>query len=878
MDLSGDATFGEVLQRFRRRKGLNQSQLATRIGASRSSVSLWERGEQLPETVAMMHELARVLDLDDEEQRLFFDLRYGQASLLPFSSLPLTSNAYFTGREEDLACLHQRLTAEGPVPRMQAITGLGGVGKTQTALEYAYRHRSHYHSILWANADSRENLILSYVQLAASLHLCRPEVRDQQRIVELFKRWLTTSKRWLLILDNVEELQLVPQFVPAVHQGAVLLTTMRQVTEPLAQAMELRGFSEEEGALFLLRRTHQFKPANQRQETDQDEARARSIVRLLDGLPLALDQAGAYILEKGCDLTTYESLLQHYQMKLLRQRGSVPLDHPLSVLATFTVAFDQVKERHAGAIELLQFCSCLEASQIGEEILTGGAAHVGPLLQPIVSDPLLLNEAMETLRVFSLIHRDAKRKSISLHRLVQYILYHSMEEPEQTQRLRQAVSVLDEIFPHVKFMHERWQECERLMPHVLACATKLPQQARDQQLAAVLCNVASYLREAALYEQAQHWFEQALSIDEQVLGPDHPDLVSVVNGLANLSSDLGNYQQAEALYERARQVKEQAVGAEHPDVVPLLCNQAKLYRQQGKHAQAEPLYERARLIWEQALGPEHPNIVYLLNNQANLYREQSKYTQAELLYERALRICGQALGQEHPNMAFLLHNQANLYSDQGNYAQAEPLYKRALKIREEVLGKTHPDVAYPLDGLADLYYDQGNYAQAEAFYERALKIREEALGPEHPDLTHPLNGLANLSREQGNYAQAEAFYQRALKIREEVLGETHPDVAEVLGGLANLSREQGEYAQAESLYERAITLRQSQLGPHHPDVAESMHDLARCYQMQQQAEKAQTLYQQALALREQRLGFHHPKTLATRMAYAALSGERESSL
>ena len=244
-----------MLQRLRKRARLTQQALAERIGAHRSTVSFWERGEYVPETLTTVLELARVLQLSDEDKRLLVEARFGTASILPWHNLP-EQNPYFTGREELLEALHSTLTAGEQVAliQAQAISGLGGIGKTQLALAYAYRYRESYHDILWALAESRETLVTSYVTFAEQLRLELRAEQEQQKVVEAVKRWLREHKGWLLILDNLEDLELVRAFVPTPRQGAVVLTTRRAETSPLARSLELDTLGEKEGILFLLRR------------------------------------------------------------------------------------------------------------------------------------------------------------------------------------------------------------------------------------------------------------------------------------------------------------------------------------------------------------------------------------------------------------------------------------------------------------------------------------------------------------------------------------------------------------------------------------------------------------------------------------------------
>ncbi|GAB4208478.1 MAG: CHAT domain-containing protein [Coleofasciculaceae cyanobacterium] len=352
--------------------------------------------------------------------------------------------------------------------------------------------------------------------------------------------------------------------------------------------------------------------------------------------------------------------------------------------------------------------------------------------------------------------------------------------------------------------------------------------------------------------------ERALAIREKVLGPEHPDVASSLNNLANQYLALGKYPKAEPLFQRALTIRENVLGSEHPDVAFSLNSLGNLYRLQGKYSKAEPLFQRALAIREKALGPEHPDVATSLHNLANLYRVQGKYPKAEPLYQRALAISEKVLGLEHYYVAIGLYSLADLYFTQGNYSKAEPLYQRALAIYEKVLDSEHPYVAIGLNSLANLYVTQGNYPKAEPLYQRTLAIQEKVLGSEHPDIAKSLNLLGNLYVTQGNYPKAEPLYQRALAIQEKALGLEHPDVTISLNFLANLYLAQGNYAKAEPLFQRSLVIREKALGLEHPGVAVSLNNLALLHHYQGNYAKAEPLYQRALAIYEKTIGLEHP--------------------
>jgi tetratricopeptide (TPR) repeat protein len=705
-----------------------------------------------------------------------------------------------------------------------ALSGLGGVGKTQTATQYAYRHQKEYESIFWARADSRETLLSSVVSIAGVLNLPESTAKEQEAAVGAVQRWLEAQSGWLLVFDNADDLAMAREFMPHHAQGHLLLTTRAQATAAVAERVEIEEMEAEEGALFLLRRAGVIGKDQQLSvASSADRKLAEQIWKEVGGLPLALDQAGAFIEETPSSLAEYLAFYRSEGAKLRAERGELG-DHP-SVSITFSIAFNKVAEASAAAADLIRVCAFLAPDAIPEEIFTEGAAELGETLATAAGNPLTFAQSLKEAGRFSLIERNPQNKTLGIHRLVQAVVRDGMEEAERRQWAERAVRAVNRAFPDVEFSD--WPKCERLLPHAQACAALVEEFGFQFVEAARLLNQAGlYLSERARYAEAEPLYQQALAIWEKALGREHPDVATGLNNLALLYKSQGKYAEAEPLYQRALKIREKSLGPDHSDVAQSLNNLAVLYRAQGKYAEAEPLHQRALAIWEKALGPDHPNVAFSLNNLAELYRTQGKYAEAEPLYQRALEIREKALGAEHPSVATCLNNLALLYHAQEKYAEAEPLYERAVKIDQKALGPDHPGVATDLNNLAELYRAQGKYAEAEPLYQRSLEILEKALGPEHPNVTTCLNNLALLYHAQEKYAEAEPLYQRALKIREKVLGPEHPDVANSLNNLAELYRAQGKYADAEPLYQRSLEIREKALGPEHPYVATVLENYA----------------------------------------------------
>ena len=823
MNQNQDLFFGNLLRDLRKRKKYSQQQLAKNIGVNRDSISSWERGEYFPETPTMLHELARVLNVSDDEKRLLFEALYGTASMLPLHNLP-EHNPYFTGREQVLHDLHTYLTTRTAVTLMQtqAINGLGGVGKTQVALEYAYRFRKHYQHILWAQAETRETFTSSYLAFAEQLRLREREEQEHQKVVAAVKRWFREHKGWLLILDNIEDLGLLREFLPVPRQGAVLLTTRQAETTPLAHVLVLDVLSEEEGTLFLLRRAGLVaREASLETISTAQQKDARELVHAVGGLPLALDQAGAYLVETRCSLSHYLDLFHTTQQVLLQRRGTLSADHPHSVTTTFTLVFKQVQQKSDGAINLLTCCSFLAPDDIPLELFSSKTAFQIAGLERVGAEPLLLDHLIETLRTFSLVQRDGEHNTLSMHRLVQTVLKEQLDEEKKSYWAELVVHAVNQLFPEVSVL-KTWNVCQRLLPHALVCVTWIDcWHIETMEAARLLHQTGAYLEITANYTLAEQLLQRAYEMRLHLLGAQQVDTLASLNALGELYLSWGKYTQAEPLFQRVLCLQENMLGPEHLEIASSLNNLAGLYDTQSCFAEAEPLYKRALAIREAILGPEHPVVATSVNNLGALYYQQGKYIEAEPYFMRALLIREKELGENHPHVATSLNNLAKLYSVTQRVDESILLYQRALSINQQVFSDMSPHVGVCLSNLAKVYSSQGMYQAAEQFHQRALHIKEQALGEEHIEVANSLHLLAQTYVAQSKYEQAEPLYQRAQTICERTVGHEHLLMANVLSGRAMLHNKQGQWRQASLLYQQILHIQRPRLGEEHPFIVET---------------------------------------------------------
>lgn len=768
------------------------------------------------------------------------------------SRMPLSRNPLFVGRTEALLQLAAVLKGDAAViGRVAAVTGIGGIGKTQLAVEFVHRYGQFFAGCYWCSFDDPDNVPAQVAACGGIGALNMPgfdslRLDDQVRLVE--QAWRQPLPR-LLVFDNCEDEELLQRWLPTTGGSRVLVTSRRATWDAAlgVRVLALDALPRAESIALLA----QFRP-----DLAADDPDLALIAAELGDLPLALYLAGRYLgmyrddLAPAGYLSEVQAALLEHPSLIGEDQAIVPTAHIVHVGQTFAMSYQRLVPTDpvdALARRLLARAACFAPDAPLPQVLLEAtvealdARQVRRALRRLINLGLLEREGMAALR---------------LHRLVAAFVRRVADDGTAQAAAEQALLDMAESL----YQDGLRMQLLELQPH-LRTMTDMAQLRTDERAARLCSNLAGLLGLNGDYASARLLYERAQVICEQVLGPEHPDTLTTMNNLAGLLEGQGEYAAARSLYERTLAIRVRALGPEHPATATSLNNLARLLQSQGDYAAARPLYERALAIREQTLGSQHPDTAQSLNNLAGLLQALGDYAAAQPLYERALAIREQALGPQHTDTAQSLNNLAGLLQTLGDYAVARPLLERALAIRVRALGPDHPDTASSLNNLAALLQAQQEYDSARPLYERALAIWEQTLGPEHPGMERTLNNLAALLAAQGEYAKAQLLCERTLDICERVLGAGHPDTARALNNLGSLLHVQGKYAAARSCLEQALEIREVALGAGHPDTASALANLARSARDAGDMRTARMLYKRALGISERVLGSQHAETI-----------------
>jgi Tfp pilus assembly protein PilF len=569
---------------------------------------------------------------------------HGQQGSLPaIRNIPYPRNPHFIGRADLLETLHGSETDAQPVVLTQVLRGLGGIGKTQLALEYAYRYGGRYRLVWWVRAEEPVTLAADYAALAAPLHLPQHAAQEQRETIAAVRQWLEHQESWLLILDNAPKPAAIQAYLPRTTHGHLIITSRHFGWGGTARALTVPVLPREEAIMLLMDVTQQA-----------DRETAGVIAQTLGDLPLALAQAAAYIEATGMSLISYAQRLQTH-LEVLLHRGAGSPEYPATVATTWTMAFAALQEAQPAALSLLKLCAFFAPEDIPEALVRESASGLPEPLGAVVTDDLQWDEALMALRHYALL--EGGQQALAVHRLVQAITRDRLPVDERTQWAEAALTCVAAAFPGADFLSEprTWPTCARYLPHAVAVVSHVG----DTDYAApgtawLLNHMGLYLDARAQFAEAKPYYERALAIREQVLGPQHPNTAISLNNLGALLRVQGDLAGAKPYLERALAIQEQVLGPQHPNTARSLNNLGVLLDAQGDLAGAKPYYERALAIREQVLGPQHPNTAISLGNLGYLLRAQGDLVRAKSYYERAFQIFRLRLGEDHSSTQTVL--------------------------------------------------------------------------------------------------------------------------------------------------------------------------------------------------------------------------------
>ncbi|KAH8696259.1 hypothetical protein BGW36DRAFT_321293 [Talaromyces proteolyticus] len=771
--------------------------------------------------------------------------------------IPFPKNPRFVGRQHEIHRLEE-LMSRGS--RKLAITGLGGVGKTQVALELAYRmkEKDAECSIFWIPCTSYEAVEQACMTIAQMVGI--QDVKPAE-VKESIKAYFTQKHgKWLLVFDNADDMDMwtkgsstVPalkDFLPYNDQGHIIFTSRnRKLAVKLASAdvVHVPELDKETGLEFLEKSLIQ-----QILITNADTRIA--LLEQLTFLPLAITQAAAYINENGIGVSDYLLLLEEQEADIVELLSEdfgddgryKDVQNPVAM--TWLISFSQIQKTDQLAADYLSLMACVNPRNIPQSLFP----------QPISKKRMV--DALGVLNAYSFIDIQPGNGFLTLHRLVHLATRNWIRKEQQFSIcIIKAADRFKEVFPDDDPTNRQlWRE---YLPHALFLLGESEFKVQQEQYINFLWKVGRCLDSDGRYNEAEMLFKDVVMLRQQGYGDTHVYTLASIADLASTYWNQGRWKEAEELEIQVMETRKQVQGPEHPDTLTSIANLASTYRNQGQWKKAEKLEMQVIETRKQVLEPEHPKILNSMENLASTYWNQGRWKEAEELDVQVMKIRKQRLGPEHPNTLTSMANLASIYGNQGRWKEAEELEVQVMETRKQILGPEHPNTLISMANLASTYWNQGRWKEAEELQTTELKLCSKTLGPEHPDTLTSIANLALIYGNQGRWKEAEELEVQMMETRKQILGPEHPNTLTSIANLASTYWNQGRLKEAEELEIQVIKTRKQVLGPEHPSTLTSMANLASTYGNQGRWKEAEELEVQVMETRKQILGPEHPNTL-----------------
>ncbi|MDX8048615.1 FxSxx-COOH system tetratricopeptide repeat protein [Lentzea sp. BCCO 10_0798] len=760
-------------------------------------------------------------------------------------------NFNFTGRTAMLAALNTRLTSGDANPTAvlpEALYGLGGIGKSQVAVEYAYLHADDYDVVWWIPSEDPTHIRSVFVELAAQLGI--PNTGAVNSVIAAVRESLRRGhpyRRWLLVFDNADKPEDVRPFFPTGGSGHILVTSRNTHWSSVAQTVEVDLFSRAESKQLLQRRNQGL--------TDSD---AEQVADVLGDLPLAIEQAASWLRETGMNAGEYLSLFARKRAELLE--AGLPVDYHVPVAAAWNVSFDRLSEENPAALQLLQVCAFFAPEPISRSLFIElQGIPVPDELGEALRDPLLLGKAMRQINKYSLAQIDQSKGTILLHRLVQGALFDRMTPQERAQMRHAAHVLLATDDPRGPATQNNWPKYIELLPHVRA--SKM-QECDDPWVRRTALHSAVFLAAWGDDQSGLDYGRELLAYWSERFGEEKPDTLSTAKQVGVCLRALGRYTEALAVDERAYAVARENLGEESENTLVLANMVAQDVRALGEFTKAWQLSDGAYRTAKAVYGEEDGLSLAAADNLGIALRLVGRFAEARDIDQATWEHRARILGDEHRFTLSMLNNLCLDIRECGEYVQARDMLETAVAKHRRLFGDDHPDTLRAIKNLAVARRKAGDHAGALRLSEEAVLRYAKRYGDNYPgSLAASLNLAVDL-RQAGALTESRALGEQVLAAYAETLGENHPYVLAAKTNLAVTLRLMGELERAAELNEDAFVTMQDALGYDHPFTLVCATNRASDHAASGDFERSYALNQRVLERSQRVLGEDHPSTLA----------------
>ncbi|BBH19386.1 hypothetical protein Back11_07310 [Paenibacillus baekrokdamisoli] len=675
-------------------------------------------------------------------------------------------NVYFTGRDKFFTKLVDSLQTMNAITLTQVIVGLGGVGKTQLAMEYAYRYKDQYDVIWWLNSEDDNTLFSDYIRFAKQINKFPDLEVTNEQLKDIAFEWLSSHKGWLLIFDNLNEWSEVETYLPKNILGHVLVTSRNQHLDRFSRTIPLDCFSPEESVTYLMTRT-QLKRSKEVEE----------LAAVLGNLPLALAHAAAYIKQKGKSFSSYLKMFKVHKLKLLDQSPELP-DYDATVATTWNLSFSEVRDQSEVAVKLLYWISFTAPELIPRSLFEQNEIWS--------FDEFEVDNAISILLNYSLIDVDNEEQTLSIHRLVQEVIKYSMFSDLRGNYIIELATTIKDKFDYNTNDPKSWIYYEKWLPHILALITQAIEEKVLEQIVFFLVQKAGiFLLEHGRHLQGKELFENIIRWIEQMEEKREFVVTYRIAGLfttfGTYLRDAGDYINSQKYIERGIQLNNEKESAGYEEIVAARVSLAETLMKRGCFSDAlELLFYSLNLLNESdplsSLKPSVLNLIAVSYRDKGILEMNSEDIDKAISYfDEALSILNEADNALNLEVAYILNNYGYLCIRLGCFEQAYEKCNRALQIEKQLIREDIPRLARIYNNLGMACRGLKQYEPSKKYFDLSIKYFSDSYGEGDYNVGLVLNSIGKLNWVTGDWAEAQTKLNEALLIFRRVLGDNHPN-------------------------------------------------------------------------------------------------------
>ncbi|KAH7459857.1 hypothetical protein FOMA001_g19797 [Fusarium oxysporum f. sp. matthiolae] len=741
--------------------------------------------------------------------------------------VPFLKNDLFVGRDDVLAKLQGLLFQEGH--QKAALVGLGGIGKTQIALQLAYqiKEKKKHYSVFWVPALSRASFEQACMRI---MDACGIPTTDDSNAVESVRQHLNSkiAGKWLLVVDNADDMQTVMgskgadnglyRSLPQSDQGRILFTTRyRKVAISVAgrNIVEVPAMSRDEARSY-------FKGALMQEMPSADDEVMNHLLTLLAHFPLAITQAAAYVNENQIPLAEYLQLFENTdrdRMELLSAEFQDDTRYEQSqdpVATTWFISFNQIRKADELASRILMFLAYVEPKAVPKSMLPRGESQQQ------------LTRAIGTLCGYRFLDRRGSSKVFDMHSLVHLATRSWVAENDlEKEQSQAAIARLREIFPTDDWENrDVWRQ---YLPHAIKLL-RCPEDDWSEEL----CELGYWVGRCLLVDgrvtEAMKLLEHVVAMREITLAESHPDRLASQHVLAMVYQANGRIKEAVKLLEHVVAVQETTLANDHPDRLASEHVLAGAYQDNGQIKEAVTLLEHVVAVKETTLAEDHPLRLASQQELARAYQDNGQIKEAVTLLEHVVAVKETTLAEDHPLRLASQQELARAYQDNGQIKEAVTLLEHVVAVKETTLAEDHPDRLTPEHELARAYLDDGQTKKAIEMLEYVVKTRKRISADDHLDRLASEHVLAGAYLDDGQTKKAVEMLEHVVEIRERILAEDHPHRLASEHELARAYLDDGQTKRTVEMLEHVVAVKAEILADDDPSRHLSQDLLQCCYE------------------------------------------------